>query len=71
MRDQRVDHGVTPPRRDRQVERLPTARPYHPPASYAPLLPRLARGEPSTPSERRARPRLGEWTRGRLVDLLG
>jgi hypothetical protein len=71
MRDECVDHGATPPRRDGQVERWPTVRPYQPPASYAPLLPRLARGEPSTRTERRARPRLGEWARGRLVDLLG
>jgi hypothetical protein len=53
------------------VERLPAARPWHRPASYAPLVPRFARGEPAAPPDRRSRPRLGNEARGRLIDLLG
>ncbi len=59
------------PRPDGLVERLPAARPWPRPTSYAPVLPRLARGEPALPSERRARPRVIGGLRGRLVDLIG
>jgi hypothetical protein len=64
------DDLSAPGRREGQVERLPM-RPWHRPASYAPLVPRLARGEPAAPPERRGRPRLGDEARGRLIDLLG
>jgi hypothetical protein len=67
----RVDDDLSPSRLDGQVERLPATRPWHRPASYAPLVPRLARGQPAAPPERRSRPRLGDEARGRLVDLLG
>jgi hypothetical protein len=40
-----------------------------PPASYAPAVARLRRGQTVAPPDRRARPRLpGEPSRGRLVD---
>jgi hypothetical protein len=65
------DDFLAPGRRDGQVERLPATRPWHRPASYAPLVPRLVRGEPALPPDRRRRPRLGGDARGRLIDLLG
>lgn len=58
-------------RPDGQVERLPVLRPWDRPTSYAPILPRAARGEPALPLERRARPRPVGGLRGRLVDLVG
>jgi hypothetical protein len=68
----RVEEDLMPPSRpDGLVERLPAARPWHRPASYAPLVPRFARGEPAAPPDRRSRPRLGNEARGRLIDLLG
>ena len=40
------------------------------PSSYAGAVPRLKRGEPAAPPDRRAGPRLaGDGWRGRLVDL--
>jgi hypothetical protein len=67
----RADHDLLAPGRpDGLIERLPATRAWHPPASYAPLVPRLARGEPALPSDRRRRPRLGDGARGRLFDLL-
>ena len=65
------DDLLAPGRRDGQVERLPATRPWRRPASYAPLVPRFARGEPAAPPDRRSRPRLGDDARGRLIDLLG
>jgi hypothetical protein len=52
-------------------ERLVTARARLRPTSYAPVLPRQARGEPALPAERRARPRAVRIPRGLLVDLVG
>jgi hypothetical protein len=65
------DDLVSPSRPDGLVERLPATRPWRRPASYAPLVPRLARGEPAARPDRRSRPRLGNEVRGRLIDLLG
>ncbi len=66
------DEEGTFPRPGGMVERLPAGRPWWSrPTSYAPVLPRLARGEPALPSERRARPRAVGGLRGRLVDLIG
>lgn len=56
--------------RDGEAAPPPGARFCRPATTYAPLLPRLARGEPSAPSDRRTGPRLGDWARGLVTDVL-
>jgi len=52
-----------------QVERLAQTAVGRP-ASYAPAVSRLRRRLPTTPSDRRDKPRLGcDIWRGRLIDL--
>jgi hypothetical protein len=54
------------------IERLAGAHAAPPASSYAASVPRLTRGAPSAPADRRAGPRpAGDGWRGRLVDLLG
>lgn len=63
-------HGAGPRSRGGEAAPPPEARFCRPATSYAPLLPRLARGEPSAPSDRRTGPRLGDWARGLVTDVL-
>ncbi len=70
MREDEDEDGA-PPRPGGMAERLRLARRWFHPTSYAPVLPRLTRGEPALATERRARPRVAGSPRGVLVDLVG